>query len=208
MKEAGEGARAVLRFYDLARMGSWFDIEIDPEATNWYVHLWTPGRPYSAELGFRGTENQFVRVLESNIVQLPRAWPVVSVEERFAYVEPAKPLSPQEVQEAQEAVPPSMETGPPVARRFGATTAPTSLSLLSLPKPVDSTERLQKKLTEMHYLGESGPELPPGVAKGVAKEVVRVEAPRASATQLQAETGLDLTAEAEKAFINLPSSSQ
>jgi hypothetical protein len=186
--QAGEGAHAVLRFYDVARMGNWFDVEIQSESRNWYVQLWTPGRSYSAELGFRSVENQFVRVVQSNIVHMPRAWPVVAVEERFAYVEP-----PPRPRPAPEPAPADAVVVPPAATRFDETRA----AIPPVPKPVDSIEQLQTKLTEIRNSAQ------------VRTEPSKDKAPLLPPVgPFQKETGLDLTAEAEKAFINLPSSSQ
>src|SRR5437879_11752712 len=53
-----EGARAVLRFYDISLIHfdgtnahHTFDIDIGLEARNWYVHLWTAAQSYCAGLG-------------------------------------------------------------------------------------------------------------------------------------------------------------
>src|SRR3989454_12459370 len=54
-----EGARPVLRFYDIplihfdgTNAHHTFDIDIGLEARNWYVHLWTAEKSYCADLGF------------------------------------------------------------------------------------------------------------------------------------------------------------
>lgn len=186
IRQAGEGARAVLRFYDLGKMGGWFDIEIRPESKSWYVHLWTPGRSYTAELGVRGVEGQFVRILQSNIVHLPRAWPVVAVEERFARVEIPRVESPIEADSAgTKHVTPAETT----------TKQTTKATPPQLPKHIDSTQVLKEKLTRIDSLG------------GLPLDSLKAEkAPSPAVASPRLETGEDLTAAAEKAFTNPPSS--
>lgn len=180
LRQAGEDARAVLRFYDVANTGSWFDVEVQPESRNWYVRLWAPGRSYYAELGFRSVEKQFVAIVKSNVVRLPRAWPVVAVEEQFVRVEPpatppAREDSAPEPVQATEAIPPS------------------------LPEPIDSADLLKKRLTELYafrqWLGE------PPKRHEAAPPVIEFK------SEFKKEAGSDLTAEAEKAFTMQPSSS-
>lgn len=77
-----DSGQAVLRFYDVTDTVSCeadpdyhFDIEIDLEAGNWYVHLWEPGRSYYAELGFRACGGRFSPVARSNIIHAPGVHP-------------------------------------------------------------------------------------------------------------------------------------
>lgn len=95
---------AVLRFYDAASAGAQgstadpFDVAVDLQSRNWYVHLWSPDRSYYAELGLKSDTGQFFPLAKSNIVRTPRAWPVMHVEEHFMRVDSveqrAEPVSP------------------------------------------------------------------------------------------------------------------
>jgi len=72
---------ATLRFHDLAQgspQGS-FDVAVDLDARNWYVHLWSPAQAYYAELGWN-EEGEFHSLAKSNPVETPRAWPVSAEE--------------------------------------------------------------------------------------------------------------------------------
>ncbi len=80
-----EGAlrpQALLRFHDVTALppggvrpeGS-FDVEVDIRSRNWYVHLLDPERTYIVDLGFRGADGRFHRIVRSNRAETPRAWP-------------------------------------------------------------------------------------------------------------------------------------
>jgi len=102
-----EGARAVLRFYDIALIRfdgtnahHTFDIDIGLEARNWYVHLWTAEKSYCADLGFVARTGRFHSITRSNVVHTPRAGVSTRDEERWMRVrflrrrkpDPARPL--------------------------------------------------------------------------------------------------------------------
>lgn len=82
IEEESLRGQAVLRLHDVTALpvggvlaaGS-FDVEIDIESRNWYVHLLRPGRSYIADLGLRGTDGRFHRVGRSNRAEMPPAWP-------------------------------------------------------------------------------------------------------------------------------------
>ena len=102
-----EGARAVLRFYDISLIHfdgtnshHTFDIDIGLEARSWYVHLWTAEKSYCADLGFVTRTGWFHAITRSNIVHTPRAGVSARDEERWMRVrfsrrrkpDPARPL--------------------------------------------------------------------------------------------------------------------
>src|SRR5207245_54830 len=73
-----EGARAVLRFYDISLIHfdgtnahHTFDIDIGLEARNWYVHLWTAEKSYCADLGFVARTGRFHAITRANVVHTP-----------------------------------------------------------------------------------------------------------------------------------------
>jgi len=87
-------AQATLRFYDITYImfdgtnaHSSFDVDIELQARNWYVHLWSPEKSYCVDLGFRTEDGRFVSIARSNIVETPRAMPSIRVEERYMLVE-------------------------------------------------------------------------------------------------------------------------
>jgi len=88
-----EGARAVLRFYDISLIHfdgtnahHTFDIDIGLEARNWYVHLWTAEKSYCADLGFVARTGRFHAITRSNVVHTPRAGVSARDEERWMRV--------------------------------------------------------------------------------------------------------------------------
>ena len=72
------GARPILRLHespitsDSSRSS---DIDIDLAAGNSYVHLWTPGRRYLAELGLRRPDGTLLILARSNSITTPLACP-------------------------------------------------------------------------------------------------------------------------------------
>ncbi|HTY37315.1 MAG TPA: DUF4912 domain-containing protein [Bacteroidota bacterium] len=73
-------AYPILRFHDLTHVvfdgsnahGS-FDVRVDLEAHNWYVHLWSPEKSYCADLGLRTEGGRFFPLARSNVAVTPRA---------------------------------------------------------------------------------------------------------------------------------------
>jgi hypothetical protein len=79
---------AVLRFYEGTGKGfegsnapQTFDVDIAWGAENWYTHLWSPGKAYCADLGFRTRDGRFVSLARSNVAATPRAEPSVETGE-------------------------------------------------------------------------------------------------------------------------------
>ncbi len=95
--DASREGTAVLRFYDAdanAPAGS-FDVEVDIDAHNRFVDLWSPDRAYRAELGLR-CGGEWVVLAESNVVRTPRAWPKLEPAAHYLRVEPEPPAVPSE----------------------------------------------------------------------------------------------------------------
>lgn len=90
-------SRAVLRFYHAAAGGAQaspadpFDVAVDVQSRNWYVHLWSPDKSYYAELGLKSDVGNFVPLVRSNMIRTPRAWPVMQVAEHFMRVDSVEP---------------------------------------------------------------------------------------------------------------------
>jgi uncharacterized protein len=51
--------------------GGSFDVELEPEARNWYVHGGRPGHDFEVEIGLRDAGGRFVRLARSNRVRAP-----------------------------------------------------------------------------------------------------------------------------------------
>jgi len=69
----------VLRVYDITNCnfdGSnsnyFFDININPGANNWYIHVGGPNRAFCVDLGFIQDNGNFYTIARSNIVNTPR----------------------------------------------------------------------------------------------------------------------------------------
>lgn len=93
-RRLGPRAQPVLRFYDITHINfdgtnapSWFEVEIDLRAGNWYVHLQSPAKSYCIDLGLRTEGGGFHRLARSNVAETPRAWPSDKVEESYLLVE-------------------------------------------------------------------------------------------------------------------------
>lgn len=76
--EAFYAARKVLRVYDISQIifdgknaHRFFDIEIGPEANNWYINAGAPGRSWCVDLGLRLPNGEFIMVVRSNTVHTP-----------------------------------------------------------------------------------------------------------------------------------------
>ncbi|MGE5581663.1 MAG: DUF4912 domain-containing protein [Bacillota bacterium] len=70
----------ILRVYDITNIqdfdGSnsnyYFDLNINNEATNWYIHVGGPNRSFCVDLGFIQDNGVFFTIIRSNIVVTPR----------------------------------------------------------------------------------------------------------------------------------------
>lgn len=92
---SGVQAKPVLRFYDITYIRfdgknahSFFDVEIDPAARNWYVHLWSPEKSYCADLGLKTSEQRFLAFVRSNVTHTPPAWPSIREQEPHMRLNP------------------------------------------------------------------------------------------------------------------------
>ena len=88
-----EGARAVVRFYDIslihfdgANAHHTFDIDIGLEARGWYVPVWIAEKSYCADLGFVARTGRFHAIARSNVIHTPRAGVSARTDERWMRV--------------------------------------------------------------------------------------------------------------------------
>ena len=76
-RQAGErNWKTVLRVYDVTGSGiekprSYFDIELNFFADNWYIDVGLPDHEWAAELGLRASSGRFYGMVRSNKVQTP-----------------------------------------------------------------------------------------------------------------------------------------
>jgi len=89
-----DGARAVVRFYDIslirfdgANAHQTFDIDIGLEARGWYVPVWTAEKSYCADLGFVARTGRFHAISRSNVIHTPRAGVSGNRDERWMRVQ-------------------------------------------------------------------------------------------------------------------------
>ncbi len=183
-RKTSQAAPGCLRFSDTTRgeSPSSFDVKVDLAARSWYVHLWSPERRYSVELGVN-RQGEFVPLGRSNVVETPRAWPMAEVEEHFARVEAPPPLVKPQAAPVLEAVRPLPAAATPApippdpatpALGFtppgafwgesafphrkpeppgGTTVAEPTQSVVSLPTgPIDAAEVLRRRLIELYAL--------------------------------------------------------
>lgn len=90
---AWEGSAHVLRAYDVAwiefdgtNAHHQFDLDVQGDVGNWYVHLWSPEQTLLFEIGWRSRDGRFVAAARSNLVRTPRNAPGEGGEERWMTV--------------------------------------------------------------------------------------------------------------------------
>ena len=147
-KETAGEAQAVLRFYKPDKTvgenapADWFDIEIDLQSRNWYVHLWSAKESYCADLALKRNDGALIRLVRSQVVHMPRTRPAIAIEQQqFMKVEPTRrraeivPPPPAEFHR-----PPEAET--PLVKDLNVQ-RPTA-------GPIDSAEIVREKLAKVY----------------------------------------------------------
>jgi hypothetical protein len=152
--ELAKQAKAVLRFYKKsepaieATVPDSFDIEIDLQSRNWYVHLWSPEESLYADLALQRNDGTLVRLVGSQVVHMPRVRPAIAIDQHFMKVEPTErpaetvPAPPVEHDRPQEGIaPPANE-----------------LHIRQIIKPIDAAEIVRDKLKELYASVELRPQ--------------------------------------------------
>jgi hypothetical protein len=87
-------SRKVLRVYDITGISfngnnanSFFDIDINDMAKNWYINVGNPGRSYCVDIGFLLATGKFVLLARSNFVTTPIDGPSHITDEEWMIVE-------------------------------------------------------------------------------------------------------------------------
>ncbi len=77
-----DSSRRVLRVYDVSNINfdgnnahKFFDIEVGPEATSWYIDTSSPGSSWCVDYGLLLANGRFITILRSNTVTTPLAGP-------------------------------------------------------------------------------------------------------------------------------------
>jgi hypothetical protein len=155
-------AKGVLRFYmgskvagEDALPGS-FDIEVDLQSRNWYVHLWSPEESLCADLALKGNDGTLIRLARSQVVHMPRVRPAIAIDQHFMRVEATErraeivPAPPAEYDRPQQDVPPP----PPAAERErpqqDMPRLQDELHVHQIVKPMDSGEIVREKLKNLY----------------------------------------------------------
>ncbi len=86
-------SQAVLRFYDVTNIiydgtnaHGFFDVDIDLQAKDWYVDLWSPDKSYFVDLGFKTGNDLSLSLARSSVAKTPRAGPVPKVDAHYMLV--------------------------------------------------------------------------------------------------------------------------
>lgn len=73
-----KNAKRVLRVYDVTNIifdgsnaNSFFDIQVNDFANNWYIDTGRPGCSFCVDLGLMLPDGRFITILRSNVVQTP-----------------------------------------------------------------------------------------------------------------------------------------
>ncbi len=71
-------AKKVLRVYDVSKVNfnggnahMFFDVEVRPDADNWYINAAGPGKSWCVDYGLKLPNGEFITIVRSNIVQSP-----------------------------------------------------------------------------------------------------------------------------------------
>gem|GEM_PF-577623 len=78
-EQAFSSARKIIRMNDVTLIdyngenaNSYFDIDVGPFSTSWYINLWCDNISYIGEIGYVFQDGRFESLAKSNIVYLPR----------------------------------------------------------------------------------------------------------------------------------------
>jgi uncharacterized protein len=78
LKELFFSAKRVLRVYDVSHLNfdgknahRYFDVEVSPEATSWYLDTGGPGRSWVVDYGLKLANGVFITIVRSNVVTTP-----------------------------------------------------------------------------------------------------------------------------------------
>ncbi len=86
-------SQAILRFYDVTNIiydgtnaHGFFDVDIDLQAKDWYVNLWSPDKSYFVDLGFKTGDDFCLSLARSSVAKIPCASPAPKTDEHYMLV--------------------------------------------------------------------------------------------------------------------------
>jgi hypothetical protein len=153
-KTQAGAARAVLRFYKIGKTrpkdapADWFDVEVDLQSPNWYVHLWSAEHAYRVDLALKKKDGSLVRMVTAQVVQMPRTVPAIAVDQHFMKVEVVKP-EPESVPPPAPA-PVSVLVERPQPQRIPSQSVNRPTVRSTVAKPIDSSEIVREKLRKLY----------------------------------------------------------
>ena len=139
-KRHSGNTKAVLRFYKRTNQGEyadWFDIDIDLQSRNWYVHLWSVEESYRVDLGLKRSDGTLFRLVPSQLVLMPRSLPAPEIDQRPARVDPTERRA-ETVPVPSPQQDPQQETIAPLSNSLDASPIP--------PTPIDSAKIILEQL--------------------------------------------------------------
>ncbi|MDD5155833.1 MAG: DUF4912 domain-containing protein [Candidatus Omnitrophica bacterium] len=84
------GARKVLRVYDVSNIifdgknaHRFFDIDVGPDATSWYIDTGSPGASWCVDIGLLLSDGRFIMIARSNVVHTPLSGPSSVMDEEW-----------------------------------------------------------------------------------------------------------------------------
>src|SRR5438093_1499824 len=138
-RHAGK-SKAVLRFNKGTNQdehADWFDVDIDLQSRNWYVHLWSAEESYRVDLGLKRSDGTLIRLVPSQLVLMPRSLPAPEIDQRPTRVDPTERRA-ETVPVPSPQQDPQQETIAPPANLFDASPIP--------PTPIDSAKIILEQL--------------------------------------------------------------
>lgn len=83
-------ARRILRVYDVSDIifngknaHRFFDIDVGPDASSWYIDTTEPGRSWCVDIGLLLSDGRFIMIARSNVVHTPLAGPSSVLDEEW-----------------------------------------------------------------------------------------------------------------------------
>ncbi len=127
LRRGSSRPQAVLRFFEVGPTSldnTFFDVQVELEARQWYVPLWSPQQSYYVDLGLKTGGGRFLPLCRSMVIETPPAWPSLKGEERYVSWDNQGKLIEAEIP-FPEALPRAAQSA--ASNRFSARTGSTPL---------------------------------------------------------------------------------
>ncbi|PYR68960.1 MAG: hypothetical protein DMG20_08430 [Acidobacteria bacterium] len=139
-RHAGK-SKAVLRFTKGTNQdehADWFDVDIDLQSRNWYVHLWSAEESYRVDLGLKRSDGTLIRLVPSQLVLMPRSLPAPEIDQRPTRVDPTERRA--------ETVPVPSPQQDPQQETIPLSNLPEPDARLVPPLPIDSAKITREQI--------------------------------------------------------------